>query len=121
MGVWRSIGPMEYGSMLKIDGTKTLSPGLPNTPPHYNGAPSQDFLIARSHRETHDTTLDLIRWGLLPSWAKDQKIAWKLINARAATVATAPAFKTTFAKRRCLVPVDELLRVRRLARRSVPI
>jgi putative SOS response-associated peptidase YedK len=85
-------GPVEYGSMLKIDWTKILSPGLPNTPPHYNGAPSQDFLIARSHPETHDTTLDLIRWGLLPSWAKDQKIAWKLINARAETVATAPAF-----------------------------
>src|SRR5215203_27782 len=85
-------GPVEYGSMLKIDWTKALSPGLPNTPPHYNGAPSQDFLIARSHPETRDTTLDLIRWGLLPSWAKDQKIAWKLINARAETVATAPAF-----------------------------
>ena len=73
-------GPVEYGSMLKIDWTKTLSRDLPNAPPHYNGAPSQDFLIARSHPETHDTTLDLIRWGLLPSWAKDQKIAWKLIN-----------------------------------------
>jgi len=88
---------VEYGSKLKIDWTKTLSPGLPNTPPHYNGAPSQDFLIARSHPETHDTTLDLIRWGLLPSWAKDQKIAWKLINARAETVATASAFKQAFA------------------------
>ncbi len=84
-------GPVEYGSMLKIDWTKTLSRDLPNAPPHYNGAPGQDYLIARSHPETGDTTLDLIRWGLLPSWAKDQKIAWKLINARAETVATAPA------------------------------
>jgi putative SOS response-associated peptidase YedK len=99
-------GPMEYASLLKIDWTKSLPRELPNTPPHYNGAPGQDYLIARSHPETHDTTLDLIRWGLLPSWAKDQKIAWKLINARAETVASTPAFKTAFAKRRCLVPVD---------------
>ena len=63
--------PVEYGSMLKIDFTR----GIPNAPPHYNGAPGQDYLIARSQPETHDITLDMIRWGLLPSWAKDRKIA----------------------------------------------
>jgi putative SOS response-associated peptidase YedK len=84
----------------------TSASTLPNAPLHYNGAPSQDFLIARSDPGTQDTTLDLIRWGLLPSWAKDRKIAWKLINARADTVAAAPAFKKAFAKRRCLMPVD---------------
>src|SRR5215208_5842929 len=99
--------PTEYGSMLKIDFTR----GIPNAPAHYNGAPGQDYLIARSHPETHDITLDLIRWGLLPSWAKDRKIAWKLINARAETVATAAAFKKAFEKRRCLVPGGRVLRV----------
>src|SRR5215207_10473964 len=68
--------PVEYGSMLKVDFTRRI----PNSPPHYNGAPGQDYLIARSHPETQDTTIDLIRWGLLPSWAKDRKIAYKLIN-----------------------------------------
>jgi putative SOS response-associated peptidase YedK len=48
----------------------------------------------------------VLRWGLIPSWAKDRKVAWKFINARAETVATTGAFKTAFAKRRCLVPVD---------------
>jgi putative SOS response-associated peptidase YedK len=48
----------------------------------------------------------MIRWGLLPPWAKDKKMAWKMINARAETVATAPAFKKAFQSRRCLVPVD---------------
>jgi putative SOS response-associated peptidase YedK len=43
--------PVEYGSMLKIDWTKTLSRDLPNAPPHYNGAPGQDYLVARSHPE----------------------------------------------------------------------
>ena len=48
----------------------------------------------------------MIRWGLLPPWAKDRKMAWKMINARAETVSTAPAFRKAFAERRCLVPVD---------------
>ena len=113
-------GPVEYGSMLKIDWTKTLSRDLPNAPPHYNGAPGQDYLIARSHPETGDTTLDLIRWGLLPWWAKDQKIAWKLINARAETVATAPAFKKAFAKRRCLVPVDGFYEWKKVGKEKRP-
>jgi len=74
--------PTEYGSMLKLAFTK----GLPNAPAHYNGAPGQDYLVVRVHPENEDLTLDLIRWGLLPSWAKDRKMAWKMINARAETV-----------------------------------
>src|SRR5215217_1521781 len=94
--------PTEYGSMLKVDFTK----GIPNAPAHYNGAPGQDYMIARLRTDSDDITLDMIRWGLLPPWAKDRKMAWKMINARAETVATAPAFKKAFEKRRCLVPVD---------------
>jgi putative SOS response-associated peptidase YedK len=52
-------GAVEYGSMLKIKFPK----GPPNAPAHYNGAPGQDYLIARSDPRTHDTTLDLSRWG----------------------------------------------------------
>jgi putative SOS response-associated peptidase YedK len=95
--------PVEYGSMLKVDLTKG---NIPNTPAHYNGAPGQDYLIARLQAETDDVTLDMIRWGLLPPWAKDRKIAWKMINARAETITTAPAFRKAFEKRRCLVPVE---------------
>ena len=61
--------PNYYGSMLKVKWTK----GIPNAPAHYNGAPGQDYLVARVHPETEDMTLDMIRWGLLPSWAKDRK------------------------------------------------
>jgi putative SOS response-associated peptidase YedK len=95
--------PTEYGSMLKIDFTKAA---IPNAPAHYNGAPGQDYLIARLQTDSDDITLDMIRWGLLPPWAKDKKMAWKMINARAETVTTSAAFKKAFAKRRCLVPVD---------------
>jgi putative SOS response-associated peptidase YedK len=72
------------------------------------------------HPEAHDTILDLIRWGLLPFWAKDQKIAWKLINARAETVATAPAFKKAFAKRRRLVPVDGFYEWKKVGKEKRP-
>ena len=48
--------------------------------------------------------LGMFTWGLVPSWAKDTKIAYSTINARADSVATKPAFRTAFKKRRCLVP-----------------
>ncbi|MEN6489401.1 MAG: SOS response-associated peptidase, partial [Smithella sp.] len=47
-----------------------------------------------------------LRWGLIPSWAKDASIGNKMINARAETIATKPSFKNAFQKRRCLIPVD---------------
>jgi putative SOS response-associated peptidase YedK len=93
---------------------------LPNSPPHYNGAPSQDFLVGRRDPKSSETTLDLIRWGLIPSWAKDRKIAWKMINARSETVATASAFKGAFAKRRCLVPVDGFYEWRKVGKAKQP-
>jgi putative SOS response-associated peptidase YedK len=57
--------PTKYGSMLKIDFTRDI----PDAPPHYNGAPSQDYLVVRVHPRAEDLTLDMIRWGLLP-WLK---------------------------------------------------
>ena len=51
-------------------------------------------------------TLDRYRWGLVPSWAKDPSIANRLFNARAETVAEKPSFRSAFAKRPCVIPVD---------------
>jgi putative SOS response-associated peptidase YedK len=51
-------------------------------------------------------TLDAYRWGLLPSWAKDPSIANRLFNARGETVAEKPSFRSAFAKRPCVIPVD---------------
>ncbi len=50
--------------------------------------------------------LRVVRWGLVPSWAKDISIGSRLINARAETVATKPAFRRAFARHRCLLPAD---------------
>jgi putative SOS response-associated peptidase YedK len=75
--------------------------------PRYNIAPTQDAPVLRQRREPKgERTLQMLRWGLIPSWAKDTKIAAKLINARAESIAEKPSFRSAFRRRRCLVPAD---------------
>ena len=74
--------------------------------PRYNVAPGQDVPVVRQDATRPVRMLSLIRWGLIPSWSKDAKAAYKMINARAETVADMPAFRDPFRSRRCLVPAD---------------
>jgi putative SOS response-associated peptidase YedK len=83
---------------------ETVNP-VPNAAATYNGAPTQNLAVVRLDAEGR-RSLDLMRWGLIPSWAKDKAIGPRLINAMAETVATKPAFRDAFRRRRCLVPVD---------------
>ena len=76
-----------------------------NLEPRYNIAPTQDILAIRLDKEGQQEAIQL-RWGLLPFWAKDEKISYSTINARAETVAQKPAFRDAFTKRRCLIPAD---------------
>jgi putative SOS response-associated peptidase YedK len=79
----------------------------PNLEPRYNIAPAQQAPVLRQRREPKgERTLQNLRWGLIPSWAKDAKIASPPINARAETLDGKPAFAAAFRKRRCLVPAD---------------
>ena len=71
--------------------------------PRYNICPSQPAPVIFYDG---DRSLDLFRWGLIPSWAKDPKISYKMINARAETVPEKPAFRRPFQKNRCLVVAD---------------
>ena len=82
---------------------RTVNP-LPNLAPSWNVAPTQAAMVVRRHPETGDRHLDLLKWGLVPSFTKDIKQARRPINARSETVATSGMFRTAFAKRRCLVP-----------------
>ena len=79
---------------------------LPNFAPNWNMAPTQDGVVLRRNPETGDRQMDLLRWGLVPRWAKDAKGGARLMNARADGVAEKPSFRDAFAKRRCLVPAD---------------
>jgi putative SOS response-associated peptidase YedK len=71
--------------------------------PRYNVAPSQPIAAIRIDPDTATRTLVMLRWGLIPSWAKDPKIGNQCINAKAETVGEKPSFRSAFKKRRCLV------------------
>ncbi len=75
-------------------------------PPRYNLAPTQSAPVVRIARAGGPRTLELLRWGLIPSWAKEAEIGNRLINARAESLAEKPAYKSSFKKKRCLVAVD---------------
>lgn len=81
----------------------TITPG---PPPSWNVAPTDPVPLVRISRSRDARVLDTARWGLVPPWAPDMRGAARMINARAETVATSPAFAPSFARRRCLIPAD---------------
>jgi putative SOS response-associated peptidase YedK len=72
--------------------------------PRYNIAPTQDVPVLA--QDDRGRRMGLLRWGLIPSWAKDPAMGSRLINARSETVAEKPSFRSAFRRRRCLVPAD---------------
>lgn len=75
-------------------------------PPRFNIAPSQVVAAIRSCDDRHGRELVPLAWGLVPYWCDDAAIGNKMINARAETLASKPAFRDAFRKRRCLVMAD---------------
>lgn len=74
--------------------------------PSFNVAPQSRQPVVRLDAATGERELTIMRWGLIPFWSKDAKVAYSTINAKAETVATSPAFREAFKRRRCLVPAD---------------
>ncbi len=79
---------------------------IPPLEPRYNIAPTQLVPAVLSAPEQSKKQLQMLRWGLIPSWAKDAAIGAKLINARSETVSEKPSFKAAFKRRRCLIIAD---------------
>ena len=97
--------------------------GLPDTPslsPRYNIAPSQTVAAVRIPPGGGARELVALRWGLIPSWAKDPSIGSRMINARSETVAEKPAFRAAIRRRRCLVPADGFYEWKRADGRKQP-
>lgn len=89
---------------------------LPELHPRFNIAPTQGVLTIRATSDPQRQREGLMmRWGLVPFWAKDLSIGNTMINARAETVAEKPSFRTPFAKRRCLIPADGIYEWEKLA------
>ena len=90
----------------------------PELAPHYNIAPGQTIPVVRETGQGRE--LAFLRWGLIPSWAKEASIGMKLINARGETLADKPAFRSAYRQRRCLVPADAFYEWKAIAGRKQP-
>jgi putative SOS response-associated peptidase YedK len=75
-------------------------------PPSYNVAPQTIQPVVRLDKDAGQREVAMLRWGLIPFWAKDAKVAYSTINARSETVTTSPIFREAAKRRRCLVPAD---------------
>lgn len=81
-----------------------LDGDAPELTPNYNVAPTQS--VAAILSEDGERRLETLRWGLVPSWAKDLSIGNRMINARSETAHEKPSFRSAFKRRRCLIPAD---------------
>ena len=88
--------------------------------PRYNISPSQQILAVRPSSENKGREAVLLRWGLIPHWAKDPSIGYRMINARSETVAEKPAFRDAFRRRRCLVPASGFYEWKKEEKRKRP-
>jgi putative SOS response-associated peptidase YedK len=86
--------------------------------PRYNIAPTQEAAIVRQDRKQPKRKFSLMRWGLVPSWAKDISIGFKTINAMCETAAEKAAFREAMRKRRCLVPADGFYEWQKLSKKE---
>lgn len=92
---------------------------VPETlPSRFNIAPSQPVAVITNDNPKR---LTLLRWGLIPSWAKDDTIGNNLINARSETASEKPAFRSAFKRRRCLILADGFYEWQKQDRKKVPL
>ncbi len=87
--------------------------------PRYNIAPSQHTPVIY-HNKENGRVLEMMKWGLVPSWAKDPKTGSRMINARAETLDQKPSFRHSFKSRRCLVPATGFYEWKKTGKNRVP-
>lgn len=108
-----TLDPAELQDLFEL-----AQPAPADLAPRYNVAPSQPVAVIANGSERK---LELFRWGLIPSWAKDPKIGNQLINARSETLAEKPAFRTALKRRRCLILADGFYEWKRQGQRKTPM
>ena len=105
-----------FGFLSEFTGLKSFEHG-PEQGPRYNIAPTQQVLTVTNDCQKRG---ELMRWGLVPFWAKDLKVGARMINAAGETVATKPAFRAAFKKRRCLVLANGFYEWKTDGKRKLP-
>ncbi|MGB3633049.1 MAG: SOS response-associated peptidase [Rubrobacteraceae bacterium] len=78
----------------------------PDLEPRYNIAPTQQIPVVLEDALSQGRAIEMMHWGLIPSWAKDPSIGSRMINARAETVSEKPSYRSAFKRRRCLIVAD---------------
>jgi putative SOS response-associated peptidase YedK len=97
--------PEDLAEEFEIDRSRVSETVAEPLPPDYNVAPTKP-VYAVLDRPDGPRQLRVVRWGLVPFWAKDPSIGSRMINARVETVSEKPAYRQAFAKRRCILPAD---------------
>ncbi len=92
---------------------------FPKLSPRYNIAPTQNVVSVRQSI-TGNNEVAMLRWGLVPFWAKDLKAGARMINARSETAATKPSFRAAFKSRRCLVVADGFYEWKKVGKEKQP-
>ena len=85
--------------------------------PNYNAAPTQNLPVILN---SELAAINLCQWGLIPRWAKEQRIGNKMINARAETLLQKPSFRNPFKKHRCLVLADGFYEWKKTSEKKIP-
>ena len=106
----------DWNETLKYFGIRD---SIPAPPPRYNIAPGQGIHAIIQNGSVRK--IGELRWGLVPDWAKDESIGYKMINARAGTLNEKPAFKRLIARRRCIIPADGFYEWRKDEGRKQPM
>jgi putative SOS response-associated peptidase YedK len=113
-------GVYDHGDDLDFSRFFQVDVGLALPRPRWNVAPTQEVAAIRRDPGDPRRKLVLLRWGLIPSWAKDPAIGARMINARSETVATKPAFRAALRRRRCLIPATGFYEWQKLGRVRQP-
>lgn len=109
----------DYAILMERFNIEETAVGEGEYTPSYNVAPSQQIIAIIN--DGHKNRLGTLRWGLIPPWAKDEKIGYKMINARSETVAEKPSFRNAFKKKRCLVVADSFYEWQRKDGGKIPM
>jgi putative SOS response-associated peptidase YedK len=96
----------------------SVPPGTAHYSPRFNIAPTQNVIVVGDDGQRY---MKMMKWGLIPSWAKDPAIGNRMINARVETIAEKPSFRAALKKRRCLIPADGFYEWQKLGKIKQPV
>ena len=107
-------------SEIKVAFRITPERPAPNFAASWNVAPTDPLPVVHFDAKVHQRSLEVMRWGLIPYWAKDIKVGFANINAKAEGIESKPAFRKAFERRRCLVPADNFFEWKKTASGKQP-